>query len=71
MKPISKSIFLKYLQCPKLAWHLYRDLIKKENSFSDNFLIFESKKIHSAVPEFYPIALCVPVLVIAIIELID
>jgi len=47
MKPISKSIFLKYLQCPKLAWHLYRDLIKKENSFSDNFLIFESKKIHS------------------------
>jgi len=48
MKPISKSIFLKYLQCPKLAWHLYRDLIKKENSFSDNFLIFESKKIHSA-----------------------
>ena len=47
MKPISKSIFLKYLQCPKLAWHTYRNLIETKISFSQNFLIFESKKIHS------------------------
>lgn len=47
MKPISKSIFLKYMQCPKLAWHTYRNLIETKISFSENFLIFESKKIHS------------------------
>ena len=47
MKPIAKNVFLKYLQCPKLAWHTYRNLIETKISFSDNFLIFESKKIHS------------------------
>jgi len=47
MKSISKNLFLKTLECPVYAWHLYRGLIPKDNSLSDEFLIMEAKKIHN------------------------
>ena len=34
MKSINKSIFLKTLECPVYAWHLYRELIPKDSSLS-------------------------------------
>lgn len=46
MKSINKNLFLKTLECPVYAWHLYRGLIPKDNSLSDDFLIMEAKKIH-------------------------
>ncbi len=46
MKSINKNLFLKTLECPVFAWHLYRGLIPKDNSLSDDFLVMEAKKIH-------------------------
>ena len=46
MKPISRSLFLKTIDCPVLGWNLYRNLVQKNNSVSDEFLIFEAKNIH-------------------------
>ncbi len=46
MKSINKNLFLKTLECPVFAWHLYRGLIPKDNSLTDEFLVMEAKKIH-------------------------
>ena len=47
MKSINKNLFLKTLECPVYAWHMYRGLIPKENSLTDNFLVMEAKNIHN------------------------
>ena len=47
MKSINKTLFLKTLACPVYAWHMYRGLIPKDLSLSDDFLIMESRNIHS------------------------
>lgn len=47
MKSISKNLFLKTLECPVYAWHLYRGLIPKDSSISDEFLVMEAKNIHN------------------------
>lgn len=46
MKSINKNLFLKTLECPVYAWHLYRGEIPKDNSLTDDFLVMEAKKIH-------------------------
>ena len=45
MKSISRSLFLKTIECPVLGWNLYKNLVQKKNSVSDEFLIFEAKSI--------------------------
>ena len=47
MKSINKNLFLKTLECPVYAWHLYRELIPKDSSLSDDFLVMESRNIHN------------------------
>ena len=47
MKSISKNLFLKTLECPVYAWYLYRGLIPKDSSLSDDFLVMEAKNIHN------------------------
>lgn len=47
MKSINKTLFLKTLSCPVYAWHLYRGLVPKDMSLSDDFLVMESKNIHA------------------------
>lgn len=47
MKSISKTIFLKTLECPVFAWHLYRGLVPKNDSLSNDFLITEARNIHN------------------------
>ena len=47
MKSINKNLFLKTLECPVYAWHLYRGLVPKDNSLTDDFLIMEAKNIHN------------------------
>lgn len=47
MKSINKTLFLKTLECPVYAWHLYRGLIPKDTSLSDDFLITEARNIHN------------------------
>ena len=47
MKSINKNLFLKTLECPVYAWHLYRCLVPKDNSLTDDFLIMEAKNIHN------------------------
>ncbi|MDD5022234.1 MAG: DUF2779 domain-containing protein [Endomicrobiaceae bacterium] len=54
MRTINKSVFIKSLDCQRLAWHLYRNLIEKDNSLGDDFLIFESKKIHALAQQLFP-----------------
>jgi predicted RecB family nuclease len=54
MRTINKSVFIKSLDCQRLAWHLYRNLIARDNSLGDNFLIFESKKIHALAQQLFP-----------------
>lgn len=54
MKPISRTLFLKTLDCPVLGWNLYRNLVKKNNSVSDEFLIFEAKNIHEKAEQLFP-----------------
>ena len=47
MKSINKNLFLKTLECPVYTWHLYRGLVPKDNSLTDDFLIMEAKNIHN------------------------
>ncbi len=47
MKPINKNVFLKSLDCPVYAWHLYRGLVPKTTNLSNEFLIMESQNIRS------------------------
>lgn len=47
MKPINKTLFLKSLDCPVYAWHLYRGLVPKNNTLSNEFLIMESQNVRS------------------------
>ena len=54
MKPISRSLFLKTIDCPVLGWNLYRNLVQKNNSVSDEFLIFEAKNIHEKAKLLFP-----------------
>ncbi|MDD3053379.1 MAG: DUF2779 domain-containing protein [Endomicrobiia bacterium] len=54
MKPINKSLFLKSIECPVFAWHLYRNLVKKDSSLSDDFLILEAKNIHNMAKSLFP-----------------
>jgi CRISPR/Cas system-associated exonuclease Cas4 (RecB family) len=54
MKSINKNLFLKTLECPVYAWHLYRGLIPKDNSLTDDFLIMEAKKIHDMAKLLFP-----------------
>lgn len=54
MRIINKSVFIKSLDCQRLAWHLYRNLIPRDNSLGDDFLIFESKKIHALAQQLFP-----------------
>ena len=54
MKSINKNLFLKTLECPVFAWHLYRGLIPKDNSLTDDFLIMEAKKIHDMAKMLFP-----------------
>ncbi|MDD5021447.1 MAG: DUF2779 domain-containing protein [Endomicrobiaceae bacterium] len=54
MRTINKSVFIKSLDCQRLAWHLYRNLIERDNSLGDDFLIFESKKIHALAQQLFP-----------------
>lgn len=54
MKPINKSLFLKSLECPVFAWHFYRNLVNKDSSLSDDFLILEAKNIHNMAKRLFP-----------------
>lgn len=54
MKPINKSLFLKSLECPVFAWHFYRNLVSKDSSLSDDFLILEAKNIHNMAKMLFP-----------------
>ena len=54
MKPINRSLFLKTADCPVLGWNIYRNLVKKNNSVSDEFLIFEAKNIHEKAKRLFP-----------------
>lgn len=54
MRTINKSVFIKSLDCQRLAWHIYRNLIEKDKSLGDDFLIFESKKIHGLAQQLFP-----------------
>lgn len=54
MRTINKSVFIKSLDCQRLAWHIYRNLIEKDTSMGDDFLIFESKKIHALAQQLFP-----------------
>lgn len=47
MKPINKNVFLKSLDCPVYAWHLYRGLVPKNTTLSNEFLIMESQNVRS------------------------
>ncbi len=47
MKPVSKALFLKTLDCPVYAWHMFRGLVPRDYTLSNEFLIMESKNIHS------------------------
>jgi CRISPR/Cas system-associated exonuclease Cas4 (RecB family) len=47
MKSINKTLFIKTLECPVYAWHLYRGLVPKDSSLSDDFLVMEAKNIHT------------------------
>lgn len=53
MRPINKSVFIKSLDCRRLAWHLYRNLVERDRLSGDDFLIYESKKIHSMAQELF------------------
>lgn len=54
MKSISRSLFLKTIECPVLGWNLYKNLVQKKNSVSDEFLIFEAKSIHEKAKLLFP-----------------
>ena len=54
MRMINKSVFIKSLDCQRFAWHLYRNLIERDNSLGDDFLIFESKKLHTLAQQLFP-----------------
>lgn len=47
MKSINKNLFLKTLECPVYAWHLYRGLVPKDISLRDDFLVMEAGNIHN------------------------
>lgn len=54
MKPINRTLFLKTSDCPVLGWNLYRNLVKKNNSVGDEFLVFEAKNIHEKAKLLFP-----------------
>lgn len=54
MKPINKTVFLKSLDCPVYAWHLYRGLVPKSSTLSNEFLIMESANIRSMARIMFP-----------------
>lgn len=54
MKPINKTVFIKSAQCPVFAWHLYRNLIKRDSSLNDDFLVLESKNVHNMAKLMFP-----------------